>query len=77
MISSQTKDEITAKVMHQLRSSIRPFDVDSFLEKNEQEMAELLYPAGFWKVILLSFKYFSKKFKIIKNIFKRKKLNTF
>jgi len=49
MLSSQTKDEITAKVMNQLRSSIRPFCVDSFLEKNEQEMAELLYPAGFWK----------------------------
>ena len=53
MLSSQTKDEITAKAMESLRTNINPLNVNNVLKKTEEEIGKLIYPVGFWKVFNL------------------------
>ena len=49
MLSSQTKDEITAKAMESLRTRINPLNVENLLNLTEDELGKLIYPVGFWK----------------------------
>lgn len=48
MLSSQTKDEVTAAAMARLRE--RGLTVDSILETDDTTLGQLIYPVGFWKV---------------------------
>jgi endonuclease-3 len=50
MLSSQTKDEITANAMKSLRNNIEPLDAENLLNKSDEEIGKLIYPVGFWKV---------------------------
>jgi endonuclease-3 len=49
MLSSQTKDEITAKAMESLRGTIKPLNVENLIKLKEEELGKLIYPVGFWK----------------------------
>ena len=49
MLSSQTKDEITGKAMQQLKES--GLTISKINSLPEEEIAQLIYPVGFWKVI--------------------------
>ena len=49
MLSSQTKDEVTAKAMNQLQKL--PLDIDSILSTNEERISELIYPVSFYRVL--------------------------
>jgi endonuclease III len=49
MLSSQTKDEITAKAMESLRGTIKPLNVENLIKLTEEELGKLIYPVGFWK----------------------------
>jgi hypothetical protein len=48
MLSSQTKDTVTALAMSKLKS--RGCSVDSILDLSEDELGSLIYPVGFWRV---------------------------
>lgn len=48
MISSQTKDEITAKAVNELQKL--PLDIDTILSTDEEKIAKAIYPASFYKV---------------------------
>ena len=50
MLSSQTKDEVTGKAMQQLKES--GLTVSKINSLSEKEIAQLIYPVGFWKVIM-------------------------
>uniref|UniRef100_A0A1I7XRR9 ENDO3c domain-containing protein n=1 Tax=Heterorhabditis bacteriophora TaxID=37862 RepID=A0A1I7XRR9_HETBA len=52
MLSSQTKDEITAGAMMRLRS--HGCSVDSLLNISTSDLEEILHPVGFYKVSLLT-----------------------
>lgn len=47
MLSSQTKDEITAAAMGRLKKL--PLTVDIVLETSESTLADLIYPVGFYR----------------------------
>lgn len=47
MLSSQTKDEITAKAVIELQKL--PLDVDTILKTDEETIAKAIYPAGFYR----------------------------
>ena len=47
MLSSQTRDEVTSAAMTKLRS--HGLTVDNILSTPESEIAQLIYPVGFWK----------------------------
>jgi endonuclease III len=47
MLSSQTKDEITAKAMSNLHSV--PLDIEHMLAIEEEKLAQLIYPVSFYK----------------------------
>ena len=49
MLSSQTKDEITGRAMQQLKES--GLTISKINSLSEEEVAQLIYPVGFWKVI--------------------------
>lgn len=49
MLSSQTKDEITAKAMESLRAKVNPLSVENVFSISEDEIGKLIYPVGFWK----------------------------
>ena len=48
MLSSQTKDEVTAKAMTQLQEL--PLDLDTILSTDEERISKLIYPVSFYKV---------------------------
>lgn len=50
MLSSQTKDQVTAAAMERLRA--HDLSVTSVLNMDENKLGKLIYPVGFWKVIL-------------------------
>ncbi|KAJ8246235.1 hypothetical protein GJAV_G00265320 [Gymnothorax javanicus] len=47
MLSSQTKDQITAAAMEKLRQ--HGLTVQNILSTDDQTLGELIYPVGFWK----------------------------
>ncbi|XP_005391523.1 PREDICTED: endonuclease III-like protein 1 isoform X2 [Chinchilla lanigera] len=47
MLSSQTKDQVTAGAMQRLRA--RGLTVDSILQTDDKTLGELIYPVGFWR----------------------------
>ncbi|XP_029413584.1 endonuclease III-like protein 1 isoform X3 [Nannospalax galili] len=47
MLSSQTKDQVTASAMQRLRA--RGLTVDSILQTDDDTLGRLIYPVGFWK----------------------------
>ena len=53
MLSSQTKDEVNFAAMQKLRQ--HGLTVTSLIEISDDELGQLIYPVGFWRVrILLS-----------------------
>lgn len=52
MLSSQTKDQVTAAAMQRLRA--RGLTVASVLQTDEHTLGTLIYPVGFWRVSLPS-----------------------
>jgi len=52
MLSSQTKDEVTAGAMQQLKES--GLTVSHINSLPENEVAQLIYPVGFWRVSICS-----------------------
>lgn len=48
MLSSQTKDQVTAGAMQRLRA--RGLTVDSILQTDDSTLGALIYPVGFWRV---------------------------
>lgn len=48
MLSSQTKDQVTFAAMKQLRS--KGLTIDNVLKMPDEELGQLIYPVGFWKV---------------------------
>ncbi|XP_062956909.1 endonuclease III-like protein 1 isoform X4 [Cynocephalus volans] len=48
MLSSQTKDQVTAGAMQRLRA--RGLTVDSILQTDDGTLGKLIYPVGFWRV---------------------------
>jgi len=48
MLSSRTKDEVTARAMQQLKES--GLTVSHVNTLSEHEVAQLIYPVGFWRV---------------------------
>lgn len=48
MLSSQTKDQVTAGAMQRLRA--RGLTVDSVLQMDDNMLGTLIYPVGFWRV---------------------------
>jgi len=55
MLSSQTKDEVTGKAMQQLKEL--GLTVSKINSLSEEEVAKLIYPVGFWKVIVKHYYY--------------------
>ncbi|XP_025840686.1 endonuclease III-like protein 1 isoform X3 [Vulpes vulpes] len=47
MLSSQTKDQVTAGAMQRLRA--RGLTVDSILQTDDATLGSLIYPVGFWR----------------------------
>ncbi|KAM6155638.1 endonuclease III-like protein 1 [Rhynchocyon petersi] len=47
ILSSQTKDEVTAGAMQRLRA--RGLTVDNILQTDDSTLGELIYPVGFWR----------------------------
>ncbi|XP_047389034.1 endonuclease III-like protein 1 isoform X1 [Sciurus carolinensis] len=47
MLSSQTKDQVTAGAMQRLRA--RGLTVDRILQMDDGTLGELIYPVGFWR----------------------------
>nr|7RDT_A Chain A, Isoform 3 of Endonuclease III-like protein 1 [Homo sapiens] len=47
MLSSQTKDQVTAGAMQRLRA--RGLTVDSILQTDDATLGKLIYPVGFWR----------------------------
>lgn len=48
MLSSQTKDQVTAGAMQRLRA--RGLTVESILQTDDDMLGRLIYPVGFWRV---------------------------
>lgn len=53
MLSSQTKDQVTAAAMGRLRA--HDLSVSSILKMDEDKLGKLIYPVGFWKVMFFFF----------------------
>ncbi|OWK11046.1 NTHL1 [Cervus elaphus hippelaphus] len=49
MLSSQTKDQVTAGAMQRLRA--RGLTVDSILQTDDSTLGALIYPVGFWRKV--------------------------
>ncbi|XP_021563537.1 endonuclease III-like protein 1 isoform X2 [Carlito syrichta] len=47
MLSSQTKDQVTAGAMQRLRA--RGLTVDNILQTDDSMLGQLIYPVGFWR----------------------------
>lgn len=50
MLSSQTKDQVTAGAMQRLLA--QGLTVDSILQTDDNTLGKLIYPVGFWRVSL-------------------------
>ena len=48
MLSSQTKDEVTAKAMIELKKL--PLEIDAILAADQEKIAQTIYPVSFYKV---------------------------
>lgn len=48
MLSSQTKDEITAKAMVELKKF--PLEIDVMLAAEPEKISQAIYPVSFYKV---------------------------
>lgn len=48
MLSSQTKDQVTAGAMQRLRA--QGLTVDNILKTDDSTLGTLIYPVGFWRV---------------------------
>lgn len=48
MLSSQTKDHVTAGAMQRLRE--HGLSVDAVLTLDDETLGKLIYPVGFWRV---------------------------
>ena len=48
MLSSQTKDQVTAAAMDNLKS--HGCTIENILKTSDEKLGKLIYPAGFWKV---------------------------
>lgn len=53
MLSSQTKDQVTAAAMQKLRA--HGCTVENILNTDDKRLGELIYPVGFWRVTPVSF----------------------
>lgn len=53
MLSSQTKDQVTAAAMQKLRA--HGCTVENILTTDDEALGKLIYPVGFWRVIHKSF----------------------
>lgn len=51
MLSSQTKDEVTAAAMKKLQA--HGLSVENIVQTDDKTLGELIYPVGFWKVMIL------------------------
>lgn len=51
MLSSQTKDQVTAGAMQRLRA--RGLTVENILQTDDDMLGKLIYPVGFWRVSLI------------------------
>lgn len=51
MLSSQTKDQVTAAAMTNLKN--HGCTIENILKTSDEKLGQLIYPAGFWKVYLL------------------------
>lgn len=50
MLSSQTKDQVTFAAMERLKE--KGLTVDNVLAMSDEELGRLIYPVGFWKVMI-------------------------
>lgn len=50
MLSSQTRDEVTHAASQRLIE--HGLTVDNILNTPDEKIGELIYPAGFWKVLI-------------------------
>ena len=48
MLSSQTKDQITAQAMRALKN--HGLTIKNIINTPEEDVARLIYPVGFWRV---------------------------
>lgn len=48
MLSSQTKDQVTSAAMQKLRA--HGCTLENILATNDETLAQLIYPVGFWRV---------------------------
>lgn len=48
MLSSQTKDQVTAAAMQKLRA--HGCTVENILATDDEKLGKLIYPVGFWRV---------------------------
>jgi endonuclease III-like uncharacterized protein len=72
MLSSQTKDEVTAAAMSRLQKL--PLNIDTLLNTDTIQLQNLIHPVGFYKVI--NSVITSQNLLIPMLFFKREKLNT-
>lgn len=49
MLSSQTKDQVTFAAMERLK--VKGLTVENVLNMSDEQLGQLIYPVGFWKVI--------------------------
>lgn len=49
MLSSQTRDEVTAAAMGRLHSQLNPLAIETVLNSKEDELAGLIRPVGFYR----------------------------
>lgn len=49
MLSSQTRDEVTAAAMRRLHASLDPLTIETVLGREEDELAKIIYPVGFYR----------------------------
>lgn len=47
MLSSQTKDEVTARAMSELQKI--PLNIDNLLAKPDEQLEKMIYPCSFYK----------------------------
>ena len=50
MLSSQTRDPVTAEAMKQLKG--HGLTVETILSTPKEKIAQLIHPVGFWRVII-------------------------
>ena len=71
MLSSQTKDEVTAKAMSQLQKI--PLTIDNILNSPDDQLEKMIYPVSFYKRKVV---YIKKTAKILKETYNNDIPNT-